>query len=1353
MNKQHPGFFIKKNIIPSKLTVKDAAALLGVGRSALSNLLNGNSSLSVEMANKLSRVFDADREFLVQMQKDYDESQNPSSATIVKNYIPPFLQIKSNEISDFFQISETRSLLAVLLRKLIHSTTAKESILTINFPGYNDAERKGWDGVLECNSSNAWVPIGKSNWEFGTSKDFKSKAQRDFIARSSVSDDIQKETTFVFVTPHKWDGKDQWVSNKVNESKWKSVRVYDATDLEQWIEQSIPVQIWLAEKIKPSNLGVQSIEDCWDNWSSVRQPQLTKEIFLPHVIQHQKLFFSWLENTSDLPLIVKADSIDEGKAFICAILDTEEARDKKYKDRAIIFDTAEAIKKLSLAITDFIAIIYKEDVERESGIIFKNKHTILIHPKNLSEKSQNLIELKPLNYQDFNSILVSQGLPEDTIDNYSRKSGRSITVLRRQLAVSGIVKIPKWSNDKAIVKSFIPMFFVGSWATNSEGDIAIMKLLSSEENYNIIEEKISQLLDKDDTPLWRIGFMRGIISKIDAFYSIQTALTARDIDNFFCAAEIVLSEIDPSVDLADDKKWFAKLYVKSKNHTNALKNGICETLVMLAVHGNDFLQEHLGINIKQRVNMLVKKLLTPLEEKKLLSQNDNLTYYAEAAPEIFIDIIEHDLKSDHPILSILMQSAKANFFSGCPRTNLLWALELLAWNSDYLINATKILARLTEYKLNDSWSNKPYHSLYTIYNALMPQTSATLEERKKALSYLIKTYPEVGFEVCIAQFNVSGRWIGEYSFKPRWKSDATGYGDPIMQDEAYQFIQHAKELSINFQHHGEYSFQQIVERMELLNVTQQKVIWDSIKSWSKIEKDINNKLKLRDSIREYAMTLRSIRRGISDQIIEQAREIYDLLSPSDTLLKHRWLFEKIGVQLAVNEDFDEINDYEERQKKLQDARNQAINEIWMEMGFDALVSLIEASEDPGIIGWSISKVLIEDSELELGFIRLLQLNNPELHLKINLFYKGYLQGLSDNDRIVFFSKIKKMVSEENYVRILLQSPINSLVWKEIETLSDESIKFYWNEVKPNFYARLQPEEMHKLVNNLIDAKRARTAFQALHLDFEHINSQLLFKILYAIANNEPHKSEFNSVNSYDVARILHLLNTRNETSERDIATLEFFYAAMLDHTDYELVNLKNQLSQSPYFFMELLAILYKRDDSNEDVKELQFANRQNLFAAAYSITHSIKFVPGQNKKKEINSTKLKDWIIELQKLCKIHARTDVGDSAIGQLLSALPKGQDDIWPCEESRAVLEEILNPKIASGISVGRYNSRGVLVRATGGSQERQLAEEYYSWAKKLSFEYPNLSNLLRRIGEGYSNDAIEEDQLENIRQRLEI
>ena len=55
-----------------------------------------------------------------------------------------------------------------------------------------------------------------------------------------------RRTIFVFVTPRRWPGKDKWVKDRKAQGQWKDVRAYDASDLEQWLEQSISGQAWFA---------------------------------------------------------------------------------------------------------------------------------------------------------------------------------------------------------------------------------------------------------------------------------------------------------------------------------------------------------------------------------------------------------------------------------------------------------------------------------------------------------------------------------------------------------------------------------------------------------------------------------------------------------------------------------------------------------------------------------------------------------------------------------------------------------------------------------------------------------------------------------------------------------------------------------------------------------------------------------------------------------------------------------------------------------------------------------------------------------------------------------------------------
>ena len=180
---RHPGTFVQENVIHSGMTVKDAAKRLGIGRPALSNFLHGKSALSPEMAVRLEKAFGADRQHLLDMQSACDLQKRHASerAVAVRAFVPSFLTITARQIEDWADSQiDARTHLPVLLRKLVQSTG--NGLLKVDFPGYDNAQRKGNDGFVEASTATPWVPEGLSHWEFGTNKKPDVKAESDYSA-------------------------------------------------------------------------------------------------------------------------------------------------------------------------------------------------------------------------------------------------------------------------------------------------------------------------------------------------------------------------------------------------------------------------------------------------------------------------------------------------------------------------------------------------------------------------------------------------------------------------------------------------------------------------------------------------------------------------------------------------------------------------------------------------------------------------------------------------------------------------------------------------------------------------------------------------------------------------------------------------------------------------------------------------------------------------------------------------------------------------------------------------------------------------------------------------------------------
>ena len=75
-NPPHPGEIIREEVIHALgLSVTRAAKLIGVRRATLSDVTNGKSSISAEMALRLEKAFGVSMDLLLKMQAGYDAAQ------------------------------------------------------------------------------------------------------------------------------------------------------------------------------------------------------------------------------------------------------------------------------------------------------------------------------------------------------------------------------------------------------------------------------------------------------------------------------------------------------------------------------------------------------------------------------------------------------------------------------------------------------------------------------------------------------------------------------------------------------------------------------------------------------------------------------------------------------------------------------------------------------------------------------------------------------------------------------------------------------------------------------------------------------------------------------------------------------------------------------------------------------------------------------------------------------------------------------------------------------------------------------------------------------------------------------
>lgn len=1353
----HPGSYVKENVIPKGVSVKKAAEMMGIGRPALSNFLNGKASLSLSMATRLEKAFGANKEELLALQQDYDSFANreEEKRIAVKSYTPSFLKITAAHIETWSEKIEARSLLSVLLRRLVNSTGAE--VLACDFPAYDKSQTHGWDGIVESSNATPWVPSGISGWEFGCDKKPRSKASDDFNARvKSTPESERKGTTFIFVTPKNWPKKDDWIKEFKSKNKWKDVRAFDAGDIEQWLEMSVSTQVWMAEQLGIPTSECQSLHDYWLFWSQTAVPAISPKIFNSSISDHCEKIKRWYQSEPENPLVITAASKEEAKAFLCCIVE-QLYELKPLRDQAIFVSSPETVKRLSYISTDFIPVVDTDTAQKELVSSFGKRHSIIISERNIKGLEAD-ISLDLPNFESFREALNEMGFDEAQRDVYANQSGHSPTILRRLLAKAPALKKPEWATSPERIKTMIPLVLAGSWSMGKEADKEILSCLANK-SYPDMEKSIAELASIDDSPIWSEGKYRGVVSELECFYAISDFLTEEDINNFFDLAEYVLSEDDPSLDLDKENRWAANIYNKVRDHSSAIRDNICQNLIILAAHGDALFGQRLGLDIESKVSHLIRVLLKDKDSRVWLAQQSDLPQYAEAAPDMFLSIIEEEIEKDYPAFQVLFEPVDSGIFSRCERTGMLWALELLAWNPSFLARVVKILGKLSTYEIEDNWANKPINSLMDILLAWKPHTAASVEQRCEVLEMLCSQYPEIGWKLCIQPL-VPGSSFTSGTYRPNWRAYASGAGNTATREEIRRYGFKCLELVLSWPSHTVKTLKGLVDCLPSIENKDSEKVIEQVRSWLDSSPNDEDIVELREHVRTKTMTTRAMKRNKERSRYDNyvcGKELYDLLEPKDLLLKHCWLFAKGWVEYTPEELEGDDFDHDAREKGLAKQRVNALREIFSEFGFQGIIGLINRSSSGFQIGSHLYNEILEESDLTKFILIGLSVDwsNPR---EFDNCISGVLFHIPECERDQFISNLLKQChsddnKEDTALRMFLLCPFCRSTWNQLEKWGNRVKSAYWKRVYPG-WGNLSSEDLNFAVSGLLEVGRPFAAFSMVHFKFEKIESEFIVLLLNKIATSDPEKEIHYKPAQHDIEEAFKVLNGRDDFDRNELLKLEYLYVDILhSHSSYGIPNLSKEASQSPLFFMQLVAHCFKRSGEGSDPDEWNMPkDKESIRIAATKAYHALdalNVIPGTKDEGAIDVRELREWVIQVRKLAKEYDREDITDQKIGKLLSISSEGEDGVWPREEIREVFEEIASSEISIGMEIGHYNSAGV--REVDSSRERLKAQEYGEMANKVMNKTPFVGKMLNNIADSYERDAEWWDQNHRVNKRL--
>lgn len=1251
------------------------------------------------------------------------------------------MMITRDQLASWSDTPESKANFPHLISRLIRATTAKDT--KVNIPWGSATYIGGWDGIVDSKEKTRYVPKGISLWELGTDRDPKKKADADYEKRTG--DPLgytPHDATFVFVTPRTWTKKEEWVSQKKEEKKWKDVIVYDGISLAQWLDEAPAVSRWFASQGYAgvySSDGIITADEYWEEWSCSGQLELTPDCVLAGREVAREALIKLLEGNPSF-IGVRASTKGEAIAFILA---TMKASAPELSDRffstTLIIDQEDRFRSISLSMQHALNLIVRFDNAGLFGSAVGHGHHVLVPLGADDVFSPDPIILPAVDRDALIEALEASGLSRSKASTLTKESGHDITILKKLLGFPSYGAT--WIKTQPI-REIVPALLLGRWDESYPGDIELLEKLSGM-SYAKYREALAKWLYLPESPLKKIGETWRLTSPLDLWRSISVHLVDQDFqlleECFILAYHLGNPVLASQMDLPD--------YIsKKRTYSDWVREGLVQSLILISI-------PQVGVSLRDPqswVDRIIGGLLSKASGEMWVSINRELPLIAEASPRVFLQSVSRSLSHQPAEIMDMFKEEPAFVGNVSHHTGLLWALEELAWMPLYFKNACLLLHKLATLDPGGSLANRPLNSLKEIFKAWHHQTLASNEERVKVLKEMLPRNVDVSWVLLkslLPSFSSGTAWL---THRMRWRMFWEKTDLNYTYREWFDMCSEAVGMLISLCDGDETRFSDLIEaapdctpmdRERILKWAQETVGNIEHKkgqAWHTLRRILNQHKQYPDT--DWAL------KGDELSPFEQ---LYGQLYPKDVLVRNVWLFNEdyctLMIDPATAAPF-EVAEYEEIEKQVAASRERAVEELVEELGLEKVLALRLEVEHPYPLGEALAKVIIDEQDLRSVW-QCQEDDAPHI-----AFAHGFI---SQKLRCEKFSWMKALVQEllENgysdkaVANALFPVRLGQELWNYIDSLGEGVQREYWLRMRPYFNG-LTDEEIIVCINKLLHYRRFSSAVEVARCHLIPIPSDMLIDVLRRWATEESQEPQ--SPVGYEIEGIFEELNKRTDIDEGTYCELETLYLSLLTRvgTQVGVPHLEAELASNPESFVQLLKWLCQPKNKDRQRKEhegLSAEQRQNAAERSYLMLEAWKKIPGMQEDGMIDEAELREWIDVARALARECDRLEVADRCIGQLLAKYSE-DSPYWPARTIFQVIEDINTEELKEGYSVGMLKKVGVTIRGAfdGGDIERERAEYFGVLASEHMCDYPNVAEVFQRLQDEYGLRANSHDEV---------
>jgi hypothetical protein len=1250
-----------------------------------------------------------------------------------------------------------------LLRRLVLETG--RGVAQIGVPAGEGTSVGGWDGTVRATEGTAHVPAGLSVWELSVEKSVGTKADKDYAKRLTTPDGSPtSDCTYVAASLRRWAARADWARDRTAEKRWAEVRAYGVDDIETWLETAPVTWAWISERLGLHPTGVRSAESWWDSWSAKTAPVTTAPLVKAGRASEANGLADRLPGEPQVTTITGAGR-DEILAFVAAVgIEDASSGTGQLLARTAFVDDVHAWRRIVAHPSPLVLVPLADDLANE--VPSDCGHHIVVPKVGAATPD---IELSPIDANEAAAAIRATGeVEEDRADELGRLARRSLTALRRRLAISLDLHQPAWATAP-VPRTVRGLLLAGSWADDRAGDQGIVAELAGAD-YPSLREALDGLAASADPFVALDGGIWSVVSLYDAWLLLRAQLREDDLTRLDDAVTIVLGERDPALDLPDDERWKASLHGKVREYSGALRRGLAKTLALLGTHG-EVIRASYGQTGANVASYLVRKLLDQANAdatgERWASISDLLPLLAEAGPDSFIDAVRMGLTGDAPVLARMFTDApgRDNFFSSSsPHTSLLWALENTVWSSDHFGAAVDLLARLRAIDPGGQLSNRPFSSLASIFTPWHPENAVPVERRLDVIDGLRKRHPDTAWRLLLTMLpEFHGVHMPTHEPKYRdWKPPRR----PVTNLEYFNFVFEVVMRAIADAGHDPGRWSELVGRGTQLPPDERRRVAETldrtVSSGAMDGLDTTQLWKaLRDLVgrhREYSTADWALPAAEVDVLDDLASK----LEPSGGVERVVWLFDDHMPHLGEQRRQDNHEAYE---AQLAELRRAAVDDLEQAGGLAAVLDLAERS----VVAWSVGVSLADATgdKPEADLLSLLDESErtPRLELAHAYFARRFtIDGWEWLNRLL---DTQPGLTPHQQARLLLAARDIPKVWQVADERGKAVADEYWR-LFGYFGLGGDFTEVETVATRLMRVGRFAATLHFLDIygrrnppDEERI-ARLAADAFDGLLHVED--AELHQLRQHDFLELFGLLERHAlALGEERVASLEWSFLPAL-RFDPEVPSLHRFMAADPAFFVQIVSTVYRPRDGEEESDDQEpedegtvedDATRERRATNAYHLLSSWDHVPGLQPDRQIDAKQLRDWLDEATRLLREASRYDAGMSHIGKMLVSAPPDADGSQPCEAVRDLLEDLQSEVIEEAFFIGVLNRRGVTSRRLedGGTQEQELVRRHQTDAQRFADRWPRTAAILRSLAKNYENEARrDEESAERFRRGLE-